>query len=488
MADEHVPPQNTNVDVVVLGGGIAGISTAVHLLSQGYTVTLVESRQFLGGRAFSFSDGQTGIAVDNGQHVIVGACTHFIELLHRLGIWDRWLLQPHMRIRVLDRNMKKGSLSTSFLPSPFHLLPSFLAYAHLSLGDKVRIVWALICAKSTDRHQPHLEDTTFHQWLKEHGQSDRAIHNFWTLVMLPILNDRVETVSATMGLMVIQEGMLQDYHSADMGYATRDLNAALGEPAKEYLQGQGCNIIFGCSVRKLILNSGRVTGIELASGETVTGQVFVSALPFSHLLAILPPKTAEMPVFQNLKGLKTSPIVNVHIWYDRPVMEGDFCAFVDSPLQWVFNRTAFIQDASSAAGNARHEVSEGTPSQGQYICISHSGAWKYIEWSREDLIKEFVYEMRRVFPSARDAQVQRAIVVKQRNATFRCLPGANELRPNSQTPIPNLFLAGAWTNTGWPSTMEGAARSGYNATKAVMESACLTVNDKDTSSPVPPRI
>ncbi len=468
MAEQHVSPPDAKAEVVILGGGIAGIATAVHLLGHGYTVTLVEMRRFLGGRAFSFTDRQTGIPVDNGQHVIVGCCTYFIQLLQRLGVWDRWYLQPRLHIRVLDRHMKEGCLATSFLPSPFHLLPAFMTYPHLGLGDKLRIVWALANARFTNRHRANLETMTLHHWLKLHRQTDRAIQNFWTLVMMPILNDDVRDVSASMGLMVIQEGMLQGYHGSDMGYATRDLGAALGEPAYEYLQAHGCRVMLGCSARRIAVESGRVTGVQLTSGERVTGQLYVSSVPFHDLLEILPQETAEFPLFQRLEGLETSPIVNVHLWYDRPVMEGEFCAFVDSPLQWVFNRSAFMGGDTVLnqrdAGGPLGKVSSG----GQCVCISHSAAWKYIEWSREELIQEFVEEMKRVFPLARDAQVQRAIVVKQRNATFRCLPGATGLRPGSHTPLSNLFLAGAWTNTGWPSTMEGAARSGYNAAQAIV--------------------
>jgi uncharacterized protein with NAD-binding domain and iron-sulfur cluster len=167
-----------------------------------------------------------------------------------------------------------------------------------------------------------------------------------------------------------------------------------------------------------------------------------------------------MSFFRQIEGLETSPIINIHLWYDRPVMEGDFRGLVDSPLQWVFNRSAYMAGGNGSAGLTEH-------GQGQYVCISHSAAWKYIDWSREELVREFTGEMARVFPCAAGARVLRAIVVKQRDATFRCLPGANDLRPDSATPLPNLFLAGEWTNTGWPSTMEGAARSGYRAALAI---------------------
>ena len=535
---------------MVLGGGIAGIASAVFLLEQGYPVTLVEARRFLGGRVFSFTDEETGVPVDNGQHVIVGCCSYFIGFLKRLGVSDQWYLQPRLRLRVLDRQGKEGLLAASRLPAPFHLLPALLAYPHLETGDKIRAIAALARAKFTNRHQPYLEEMTFYQWLKQQGQSERAIQNLWNLLVMPTLNDDVREVSAAMGLMIVQEGMLEGYHNADVGYAADGLLAAIGEPAKKYLLDKGARLLLGSSVRRVCLGSNRVKGIELASGDVVTGEVYVSALPFSVLLGVLPGDIIEQPFLQRLSSLETSPIVNIHLWYDRPVMDGDFCALIDSPLQWVFNKSAILggehKDSPALSseikippaplyqrGAGPHHpplsqrergddpLSDSPPSQGgesqslppweggrlgwglngigkspfrkggfrgisahadqspsreeetdqgQYICISVSAAWEYIDKAREELAQQFIDEMAEVFPRAREAKVKRSIVVKQRHATFRCLPGANELRPGSQTPIANLFLAGEWTDTGWPSTMESAVRSGYNAAQAIISS------------------
>ena len=456
MADQPVARANAKPDVLVLGGGIAGIAAALELLDRGYAVTLVETRRFLGGRAFSFTDPRTGVAVDNGQHVIVGCCDHFIHLLQRLGVWERWYLQPRLNISMWDRRGKPGKLAAAPLPHPLHLLPTFLTYAHLGLGDKLRVLWALGRARFADRLRPELERMSFRQWLLDQRQSRRAMDNFWSLVITSILNDDLDDVSASMGIMFVQEGLLGGYHSADMGYALHGLSDALGNPAQRRLEQLGCRMLLGCPVRRIHWDGRQVDGVELASGETINAGLYVSALPHRALLAALPWEVREMSFFRQIEGLETSPIINIHLWYDRPVMEGDFRGLVDSPLQWVFNRSAYMAGGNGSAGLTEH-------GQGQYVCISHSAAWKYIDWSREELVREFTGEMARVFPRAAGARVLRAIVVKQRDATFRCLPGANDLRPDSATPLPNLFLAGEWTNTGWPSTMEGAARSGYRA-------------------------
>ena len=473
------PQLNPSSDVVILGGGIAGIAAALSLLEAGRRVTLVEARQFLGGRAFSFADSAAGPPVDNGQHVIVGCCSAFIEFVERLGVREAWHLQPALRVPVFDRQGKAGLLASSWLPAPFHLLPSFLAYPHLSALDKLRTLVGMARARFADRRQPRLEEITFYQWLREKGQSERAIQNLWNLVVEPTLNDNVRDVSAAMGLMIVQDGMLQGRHSANLGYARDGLLQSIGAPARKLLDEQGARLILGSPARRVLLESGPpggsgagsgsgrgigkvigpVIGVELASGEKVSGQNYISALPFNALSGVLPQAAAKLDFFQDIKDLEWSPIVNIHLRYDRPVLDEEFCAFVDSPLQWVFNKNRTL--AAGAAGSANDS--------GQYLTISVSAAWDYINQPRDELAQRFIAEMAEVFPAAREAQVEWVRVVKQREATFRCRPGANKLRPGARTPVPNLFLAGEWTNTGWPSTMESAVRSGYNAAQAIIQ-------------------
>ena len=430
------------------------------LLEQGYPVKLVETRNFLGGRAFSFVDRETGVTMDNGQHVIVGCCVYFIEFLRRLGVSEKWYLQPRLQMRILDRRGKVGILKSCWLPPPFHLSISFLAYPHLGLWEKMWLLLALVRARFTERSQPELEKVSFYQWLKQQRQSERAIQNFWNLLVKPTLNDDVKDVSASMGLMIVQEGLLNGYHNPNVGYALDGLLPSIGDPAYKYLLDQGCHVMLGSPVRRILGDAMGVSGVELASGEQVNGEIWVSALPPDILLRVLPEEVVDaVLVFSQLAGLETSPIVNIHLFYDRRVMDEEFLAIVDSPLQWVFNKGPILE-ASDTFGSS----SAG----GQHICISASAVWEYIDRTREEISDEFIREMAEVFPAARDAKVLRSVVVKQRNATFRCLPGVNDLRPASVTPISNLFLAGEWTDTGWPSTMESAVRSGYNAADAIV--------------------
>ena len=432
-------------EVVILGGGLAGLSAARSLLDLGYSVTLVEKRPFLGGRAFSFRDAQAGGEVDNGQHVFLGCCTYYRDLLRALGTEEQAFLQKSLRTEVF-LNGKRGVLYSTPLLGPLHLLPSFIGYPHLSPREKLLAVWCLVRAKLTDRKKRsgELDRETFYDWLKRHGQSERAISNLWNLIILPALNDDVRDVSADMGLMVVQVGLLGAASDAALGMARVGLSSLTGEPARRFIESRGGKVRLGKTVRSLTFDNGRVATANLSDGEVITGDLFVSALPYTDI-AKLASGGGVHPFFARISGLSSSPIIGVHIWYDRPVMEQEFAAFLDSPVQWVFNRTR-IQDEN--------------PDAGQYLCVSVSGAWDYVDMSKQELRELFAEEMARLFPRAAEARIEKSLVVKQPHATFRPLPGAAALRPTQTTPIPNLFLAGDFTDTGWPSTMEGAVRSG----------------------------
>ena len=445
--------------VVVLGGGLAGLSAARCLLDRGYGVTLVEKRPFLGGRAFSFHDPQAGCEVDNGQHIFMGCCTYYLDFLRALGVLDRTYMQDRLRAEVV-LDGKPGVLWSAPALGSLHLLPSFLLYPHLSLIDKLLVVYGLIRVKLTDRRKnlDELESQTFAEWLRRRRQTSRAISSFWSLIIVPTLNDDVYDVSANMGLMIVQEGLLKRPIDAAIGFARIGLTSLTGEPAQRYIEQRGGTVLLGKSASAFQVEDGRCTGAELSDGSVLRADAYVSALPYDAFLATLPEQVAkgsglsEKSGFSKITQLSSSPIVGIHLWYDRPVMDQDFLAFLDSPAQWVFNRSRI----------------QGVNGQGeQYICISVSGAWDYVDRPKEELRDLFVEEMRRLFPGARRARVERSLVIKQPKATFRCLPGTASLRPVQSTPIPNLFLAGEWTDTGWPSTMEGAVRSGVFAAEAL---------------------
>ena len=244
---------------MVIGGGLAGIAAACSLADRGVPVTLLEKRPYLGGRAFSFPDAETGRHIDNGQHIYLGCCTAYTGLLQRLGVFDRTTLQPRMRAVVVNRNGKRGELNAApLLPSPLHLLPSFLTYPHLSLREKLRAATAMLSIMRTDRAKLRdaLEAESFRDWLERHGQSERAIAALWDLLTLPVFNDTVDAVSAYMGLMFFQDGMLAGRHSADIGISRVGLTELVGDAARRYIEDRGGQVLTGQNV----------TGIEMEDG------------------------------------------------------------------------------------------------------------------------------------------------------------------------------------------------------------------------------
>ena len=324
------------------------MAAACHLLDAGHPVTLVEKRPFLGGRAFSFfhsflgDKGQeaptaeslhswegdddsgvpqgrersaAGFPVDNGQHVFLGCCDYYIDFLRKLGTLDRAHLQPTLRVRVASpaRNGQRnrtGLLTAAPLPAPFHLLPSFVAYPHLGVKDKLLALYALLKIRFSNRHRPELEDQTFLHWLKDNGQTDRAIENFWDLIILPTLNDHVGDVSASMGMMIYQDGVISSRTGANVGYALVGLSDLMGNAAEEYIAARGGRLKLGKRVTEILVSGSRgrsIGGVRLASGETVQGDVYLSALPFHTLPSVLPSELNQEPFFAGIAGSPPPP-------------------------------------------------------------------------------------------------------------------------------------------------------------------------------------
>jgi squalene-associated FAD-dependent desaturase len=442
--------------VVITGGGLAGLAAACELADHGYRVVLSERRSSLGGRACSFPDPQGEGDIDNGQHVFLKCCTYYISFLQKLGVYDKTLLQKRLQVTVIDPHTGASTLGSSPLPAPFHLLPSFLRFRHLSPLDKARAARAMLSILFTDRKKSNkLDSISFYRWLKDHGQTEAAIDRFWNLIVLASLNDDVRRVSADLALMVFQEGFLKRPDGANVGYATVGLSRLVGTEARHYIEERGGRIILGQKTEELLLEGKRIAGARLADGSILQGDCYVCAVPHQTLLALIPPRLRSDPFFRRTSGLATTPIVNIHLWYDRPITDLDFAAFINSETQWVFNKTRMWH----------------LDGDGQYLDISLSGARHYIDLPQEELVERFTRELRTLFPRARQATVRRSLVVKQRRATFAAAPGSAKYRLPCRTPIENLFLAGDWTATGWPATMESAVRSGLACAREILRLA-----------------
>jgi squalene-associated FAD-dependent desaturase len=428
--------------LVVCGGGLAGIAAACEGAILGAEVTLVERRPFLGGRAFSFVDPDTGVEVDNGQHVFLGCCTSYIGLLRLIGALDRTTLQPALLAPVRDRSGRTGALRADRLPAPLHMGISFATFPHLDLREKAAALPALAALGAlTPKRRAALDGTAFADWLAAHGQGPRAVRCFWDLIVLPTCNDRSDRVSAALAAFVFQEGFLKTRTGAAIGWSRVGLTQLVDPPARRFLAGRGARVIAGEGVV-----AARDGSVALTDGSELPADAVVLALPPDRARQVAPAALAEDP------GLGSSPIVNIHLWYDRPVMDELFTAVVDSPAQWVFNRTRMGD----------------LPGPGQHLAISVSGAREEVERPKAELVESFAGELARLYPRAADARLERATVVKEPQATFAAAPGQAARRPGAATPVPGLALAGAWTDTGWPATMEGAVRSGIRAARVAL--------------------
>ena len=430
----------------VVGGGLAGLSAAIACGDAGAQVTLFEARTRLGGA--TWSSERDGLWIDNGQHVFLRCCESYIAFLRRLGVMDLVTIQDRLDIPVLMPGRKMARLRRGALPAPLHIMGSLLQYSHLSVLDRLRLGRAAFALRDLDLSDPKLDLQSFDSWLRAHGQSDAAIERFWDLFTRATINLRARDASLALAVKVFQTGLLTDPHAGEIGISKVPLSQLHAEPAARELEKLGGAI----KTRAL------VDAIECGPNGEPTVRSRNDTFPFDAVIVATPHDTAaeilpdEAGVDREaLRALGTSPIVNLHIVYDRKVMDEPFAAGVETPMQWIFDHTA-------AAG----------VKNGQCLTISLSVADAYVGMSREKLREEFEPAIERLFPAAKAAQVVAFFATCERAATFRGAPGTAAKRPQAETGVRTISLAGAWTDTGWPATMEGAVRSGNNAARAAL--------------------
>ena len=435
--------------IAVVGGGLAGLAAGLACADAGARVTLLEARSRLGGATWSTT--LQGLVVDNGQHVFLRCCTAYLDFLARLDVLDRVTLQRRLEVPVLRPGAAPAWLRRNGLPAPLHLAPSLLRYGHLGLRDRLRVARAARRLAALDLADPALDERSFGEWLAEQRQPAAVVDGFWDLIARPTLNLPAREASLALATKVFQTGLLQESGAADIGWARTSLAELHGEPAARALAEAGCDLRLRARVSAIEPGRRRRLAVRVA-GERLEADAVVLAAPHDEAAALLPPQ-AGVDV-DGLLALGRAPIVNLHVVFDRPVLSRPFVATVDSPLQWIFDRT----DASGLE-------------RGQYLAVSLSAAEEYVGVSGAGLRARFEPEFARILPAARGARMERLFVTCERTATFRQAPGTRRLRPGAATKLPGLFLAGAWTDTGWPATMEGAVRSGRAAAAGALRSA-----------------
>ncbi|MGV9269220.1 hydroxysqualene dehydroxylase HpnE [Kitasatospora sp. NPDC003701] len=450
---------------VVVGGGLAGITTALRLAEADHRVTLVEGRPRLGGLAFSFQRGE--LTVDNGQHVYLRCCTAYRGLLDRLGAGRLVHLQDRLDVPVLGVAGPAGApvrtlgrLRRAGLPVPLHLAASLARYPHLGPADRARVVRGALALQGLDLADPALDEVSFGDWLRRNGQNERTLAALWDLVGVATLNARADQVSLALAAMVFKTGLLSDPGASDIGMAAVPLGVIHHDRALAELERAGVKVLLRARATEL-KPSAPQHAVRLEGGELLTADTVVLAGAQDTAVALLPPDAVDAQ--QRLAGFGTAPILNVHVVYDRKVLRRPFFAALGSPVQWVFDRTAHSGLAGTELGRAHPGA--------QYLALSQSAVQDEIDLPVAELRRRYLPELARLLPAAGGAEVLDFFVTRERTATFDPAPGTAAVRPPARTNVPGLLLAGAWTATGWPATMEGAVRSGHAAADAALAGA-----------------
>lgn len=430
--------------VLILGGGLAGLAAATALAAHGQRVTLLESRNRLGGRAGSFHDAASGQLVDGCQHVSMGCCTNLAHFCRTVGVSH--LLAPQRRLYFMTPDRRISILQGDHWPAPLHLARSFVRAHYLTVAEKMRIAFGLACLRLTSPQA----DPPFLDWLQRHHQTQPTIDRFWGLVLVSALNETPDRIGLRYARKVFVEGLLGHRRGFEVEIPLVPLGRLYGTELQTWLQHHDVEVRLQHAVRSMQIQNHRVSAVQLRSGEEVPVDLCIAALPFQRLLEVLPPALIEAePYFGQLRQLQTSPITSVHLWWDRPITDLPHVVLIDAVGQWVFNR------------------GETAPGE-HYFQVVVSAARGLREGGNERAQALIVQELRELFPEARSATLLRARVVTEHDATFSAVPGVDRWRPVQTSPIDNLFVAGDWTATGWPATMESAVRSGYLAAEALL--------------------
>jgi squalene-associated FAD-dependent desaturase len=440
--------------VLIIGGGLAGLSAGVALAESGYKVELLERRAFLGGRAYSFIDQSSGEVVDNGQHLMMGCYRETFQFFSRLGTLDKLQFQPQARVDFLDEKLGQTTLLCPSWPAPLHLIGGLFKLKGISLADKLRalLVGSALQVKN-GKVKSKFGNLTVDEWLNSCKQSPLMRERFWDPFSIATLNEDPKVAAASLLVTVLQQAFGGTKEDSTMVTAKVGLSELYTNQAKEFIESRGGKISLRAVVSKINIQGNNCQGVTLNNGQTLTADTYISAIPYFALRPLLSESLFDtMEYFKQWKNITSAPIVSIYLWFDRSVTELGFAGMLGTKLQWLFNK-----DVIFARSNRDQQL----------LTFVISAAHEYASLPKEKLVEMAIKDIHKVLPKATQAKVLNSLVIKEHNATFSASLLAEKSRPEPTTPINNLFLAGDWTNTGLPATIEGAVLSGHRCAKEI---------------------
>jgi zeta-carotene desaturase len=436
---------------------LAGLSAGCALAEAGFRVTLFERRPYLGGRASSYQHPGTGEIVDNCQHVLLGCCTNLLDFYRRAGVQDK--IRWYEKLTFLEPGGRASVIAPSSLPAPLHTALAFLRADCLSFRDKMaisRAMAALAPSIPPDRGESFLD------WLKRHGQTAQAIERFWKTILVSALNEDLDQVSVPCAAQVVRESFLKSAAAGLMGIPTVPLTDLYSQTG-DYIRARGGEIQFRAGVESFRAEISEVN--VTTNGQEQKFDYLVLAVPFDVLGRILPDTTSAAPLAAALGQFSTSPITGIHLWFDRQISDLHHAVLLDRTIQWMFHKSRLIESRNNDARN--NESRDNGNGRGSYVELVVSCSRSLVEKSKAEIVAMAMKEAEEFFPDACEAKLLKSTVIKEVHATYSPRPGIEQYRPKPVTAWPRVFLAGDWTATGWPATMEGAVRSGYLAAEAL---------------------
>jgi squalene-associated FAD-dependent desaturase len=447
-------PSQNNRNVLVIGGGVAGLAAAVDLASDHFSVLLVEQKQHLGGRVYSFVDKKTGDDIDNGQHLMMGCYHSTLRLLRTINSLKDISLQPALRVAFRHPEKGKTELHASSLPAPFHLLTGMLGLKSLSLSNRFSLLRVGIALrKAKPESDKRLQQMTVSEWLGSLHQSEANRKYLWDILAIGTLNDAPERISASLFVKVLQAAFLGKRSDSAMAIPRKGLSLIFGDPAGNFLRNHGGKVRMNTVVERVMVQDKRVSEVKLSTGEIVKPDAIISAVPYFDLPKLFDePTLRQFPEFNIAEKFISSPIATIHLWFDINFVEEEFAALLDSPIHWVFNKA---------------KIYGGKENGTSYLSLVISGAGKFMAMEKKELVNLALTELKRYFPKSRAATLLHSLVIKEKRATFSPRVGTEQFRPSHITSLENFFLAGDWTDTKLPATIEGAVQSGFACAEAV---------------------